>query len=72
MSPLFCYYCTSDASDTYANNSTDDGQDLPCTINVENSPFVPNGDFQWDDISGGHFCDFIVFVYKEVRSLLEA
>ena len=43
---LYCFATASDVSGAHAKNSTDDGQDLP-SMNAINSPFVPNGDFQW-------------------------
>ena len=55
-----CFATTSDVSGAHANNSTDNGQDPPSAVNAVNSPFVPNGDFQWGDTSGGQFCDFIM------------
>ena len=29
-----------------------------------NSPFIPNGDIKWGDISGEQFCNFIVSTYE--------
>ena len=63
---LYCFATTSDVSGAHAKNSTDDGQDLSSTMNAVISPFVPDGDFQWGDMSGEQFCDFIVSAYEEV------
>ena len=60
-----CSAAASDVSDVHADNFTNGVQDLLSTVNAEKC-FTPSGDFQWGDISGGQFCEFIVSAYEEV------
>ena len=62
---LHCSAATSDVSCVHADNFTNGGQDLLSEVNAVNC-FTLSGDFQWGDISGGQFCEFIVSAYKEV------
>ena len=60
-----CFDAASNVPGVHADNFTDIGQDLPSSVGAINC-FTPNGDFQWGDISGGQFCEFIVSAYEEV------
>ena len=42
-------------------NFTDSGQDFPSIVIAMNC-FTSNGDFQWEDISGGQLCELIYYV----------
>ena len=60
-----CSAAASDVSGVHADYSTNGGQDLLSAVNAVNC-FTPSDDFQWGDISGGQFCEFIVSAYEEV------